>query len=127
ILWEISELSFRQDLIALDRGVDQSGQSLIEPNALLDRCWVGSRNRADIGEGEGLAASDISERAPYIRALHELMQSWKGKKPDTLHYPFPSNIHAHNYMTTVENIEYSLTRFYVESFLSVFWRLPSIP
>ncbi|KAJ3965218.1 hypothetical protein EV361DRAFT_786305, partial [Lentinula raphanica] len=41
ILMEIYELSFRQDLIALDRSVDQSGLPLIERNALLDRCWEG--------------------------------------------------------------------------------------
>ncbi|KAJ3755626.1 hypothetical protein EV360DRAFT_85739 [Lentinula raphanica] len=127
ILMEIYELSFRQDLIALDRSVDQSGQSLIERNALLDRCWEGSRNEVDFAKGEGLSASDILKRAPYIGALHELMLTWKGNKPDALHYPFPTNIHAHNYTNILEDIEYSLAQFYVESFLSVFWRLPSVP
>ncbi|KAJ3730487.1 hypothetical protein C8R42DRAFT_541122, partial [Lentinula raphanica] len=41
IIWEISELSFRQELVALDREVDNSGLSLAQRDALLDACWVG--------------------------------------------------------------------------------------
>ncbi|KAJ3718497.1 hypothetical protein C8R42DRAFT_553873, partial [Lentinula raphanica] len=41
ILWEISELSFRQEFIALDRLLDNSRLPLPQRNALLDACWVG--------------------------------------------------------------------------------------
>ncbi|KAJ3738028.1 hypothetical protein EV360DRAFT_23699, partial [Lentinula raphanica] len=41
IIWELTELSFRQDLITLDRRLDTSGLSVTQRNALLDACWVG--------------------------------------------------------------------------------------
>ncbi|KAJ3715346.1 hypothetical protein C8R42DRAFT_543263, partial [Lentinula raphanica] len=41
ILWEIFELSFRQEFIALDRILDNSDLPLPQRNALLDACWVG--------------------------------------------------------------------------------------
>ncbi|KAJ3716050.1 hypothetical protein C8R42DRAFT_532860, partial [Lentinula raphanica] len=41
ILWEISELSFRHELVTLDRHLDTSGLLLTKRDALLDACWVG--------------------------------------------------------------------------------------
>ncbi|KAJ3834206.1 hypothetical protein F5878DRAFT_495698, partial [Lentinula raphanica] len=41
IIWELTELSFRQDLVVLDRRLDTSGLSLTQRNALLDACWSG--------------------------------------------------------------------------------------
>ncbi|KAJ3724481.1 hypothetical protein C8R42DRAFT_550747, partial [Lentinula raphanica] len=41
ILWEISEISFRQEFVALDRLLDNSGLPLPQRNALLDACWIG--------------------------------------------------------------------------------------
>ncbi|KAJ3778110.1 hypothetical protein FB446DRAFT_798333 [Lentinula raphanica] len=128
IIWEICELSFRQELLVLDRRLDNSGHSLAERDALLDACWVGSRYQTDIAKGDdGLSASTVQKRVPYIRSLHRLMQSWKGDKPEELYAPFPDNHEAHNYTTIVEQIEQSLAFFYTTSFLMVFARAASIP
>ncbi|KIK61232.1 hypothetical protein GYMLUDRAFT_109604, partial [Collybiopsis luxurians FD-317 M1] len=42
ILWEIAELGFRQDLVSLDRCLDESGMSLVDRAEMLNRCWKGS-------------------------------------------------------------------------------------
>ncbi|KAJ3762572.1 hypothetical protein EV360DRAFT_25529, partial [Lentinula raphanica] len=127
ILWEICELSFRQDLVALDKYMDKSSLSLIERNALIDECWQGPRNVAVINNSRGFSTPDIQKRIPYICALHRLMSTWKGERPEVLYHPFPTDYGAHNYPIILENIEFSLAQFYVESFLQVFYRLPSIP
>ncbi|KAJ3831040.1 hypothetical protein F5878DRAFT_495093, partial [Lentinula raphanica] len=128
IIWELTELSFRQDLITLDRRLDTSGLSVTQRNALLDACWVGSRFQVDITKAEeGLGASDIEKRTPYIHALYQLMRSWKGTKPDELYCGFPDNHDAHNYVDLVETVEKSLAIFYTTSFLTCFARAASIP
>ncbi|KAJ3969710.1 hypothetical protein EV361DRAFT_951219 [Lentinula raphanica] len=128
IIWEISELSFRQELVALDRQLDKSRLSLAERDALLDACWVGSRSQVDIDKGdEGLGAPTVQKRAPYIHALHHLMRSWKGDKPEELHCDFPDDYEAHNYITHLEQVEQALAYFYTTSFLLVFARAASIP
>ncbi|KAJ3834093.1 hypothetical protein F5878DRAFT_665074 [Lentinula raphanica] len=128
ILWEIFELSFRQEFVALDRLLDNSGLPLPQRNALLDACWVGPRHKVDVAKaGEGLAASDIHKRLPYIRAVHQVMRTWKGDKPEELYNPFPDNFEAHNFIPLVERVERSLTTFYTTSFLTTFARAASIP
>ncbi|KAJ3826070.1 hypothetical protein F5880DRAFT_1610533 [Lentinula raphanica] len=128
ILWEICEISFRQELVALDRHLDDSGLSLPKRDAMLNMCWRGSRYQADITDLEGgLAASDIQKRTPYIRALHQLMRSWRGNKPDELFCAFPNNPETHNYSDILVRIEQALANFYTTSFLATFGRAASVP
>ncbi|KAJ3963247.1 hypothetical protein EV361DRAFT_766941, partial [Lentinula raphanica] len=128
ILWEIFELSFRQEFIALDRILDNSDLPLPQRNALLDACWVGSRDKVDVAKAEeGLAASPIQKRLPYIRAVYEVMRTWKGDKPEELYNPFPDRPEAHNFIPLIERVERSLATFYTTSFLTTFARAASIP
>ncbi|KAJ3725174.1 hypothetical protein C8R42DRAFT_640081 [Lentinula raphanica] len=127
ILWEISEISFRQELAALDRHLDESGLPLAQRDSLVDLCWLGSRCRVDITRSdEGLAAPDIQKRAPYIRSLHQLMTSWRGDKPEELYFSFPDATED-NFTLRLAKIEQSLANFYTTSYLSIFARAPSIP
>ncbi|KAJ3966182.1 hypothetical protein EV361DRAFT_936342 [Lentinula raphanica] len=124
ILWEISEISFRQELVALDRQLDDSGLSLRQRDTMLDACWVGSRYQVDMTRPEeGLAAPDIQKRAPYIRALHRVMGSWRGDKPEDLCRALPDNVDT----LGIGRIEESLAHFYITSYILVFGRAPSIP
>ncbi|KIK54140.1 hypothetical protein GYMLUDRAFT_102482, partial [Collybiopsis luxurians FD-317 M1] len=41
ILWELCELNFRNELMALDRFVDNSGMTPLQRQDMLDRCWCG--------------------------------------------------------------------------------------
>ncbi|KAJ3751750.1 hypothetical protein EV360DRAFT_75948 [Lentinula raphanica] len=128
IIWEICELSFRQELVALDRQLDNSGLTLAQRDDLLEACWVGSKYHIDVAKGDdGISASTMQKRVPYIRALYRLMQSWKGDKPEELYEPFPDNPTAHNYSTICAKVEQSLAFFYTTSFLIVFARAASIP
>ncbi|KAJ3837372.1 hypothetical protein F5878DRAFT_662140 [Lentinula raphanica] len=128
ILWEIFELSFRQEFIALDRLVDDSGLPLPQRNLLLDACWIGSRHKLDPAKAEeGLAASDIQKRLPYIHAVYQVMKTWKGDKPEELCNPFPNDSKAHNFVPLIERVERSLAIFYTTSFLTTFARAATIP
>ncbi|KIK50017.1 hypothetical protein GYMLUDRAFT_141656, partial [Collybiopsis luxurians FD-317 M1] len=42
IIWELQELGFRNDLIALDKHVDESKMRPAERRALLNGCWEGT-------------------------------------------------------------------------------------
>ncbi|KIK53446.1 hypothetical protein GYMLUDRAFT_118524, partial [Collybiopsis luxurians FD-317 M1] len=42
ILWELCELNFRSDVLALDRHLDRSNASVLERQDMLDQCWNGS-------------------------------------------------------------------------------------
>ncbi|KAJ3820003.1 hypothetical protein F5880DRAFT_1615961 [Lentinula raphanica] len=129
ILWEVSEISFRQEFVALDQYLDDSHLPLPQRNALLDACWVGSRYEVDITKAEeGLASSDIQKRIPYIHAIHQVMRTgWKGNKPEELCNPFPEHSEAHNFVPLVQRVERSLATFYTTSFLTTFARAASIP
>ncbi|KAF9258454.1 hypothetical protein L218DRAFT_838950, partial [Marasmius fiardii PR-910] len=39
MLWELYELNFRQDLVALDNRLDESGMNLSTRSTALDACW----------------------------------------------------------------------------------------
>ncbi|KIK51178.1 hypothetical protein GYMLUDRAFT_109643, partial [Collybiopsis luxurians FD-317 M1] len=42
IIWELQELGFRNDLIALDRRLDNSGMNAAERRSLINSCWEGT-------------------------------------------------------------------------------------
>ncbi|KIK56401.1 hypothetical protein GYMLUDRAFT_118697, partial [Collybiopsis luxurians FD-317 M1] len=41
ILWELQELGFRNDLVTLDRHLDENGMTQVERRSLLNGCWEG--------------------------------------------------------------------------------------
>ncbi|KAF9041864.1 hypothetical protein BDP27DRAFT_1185987, partial [Rhodocollybia butyracea] len=41
ILWELCELNFRNEFIALDRALDQSKMVEVDRRQLLEKCWEG--------------------------------------------------------------------------------------
>ncbi|KAF9256150.1 hypothetical protein L218DRAFT_1028028 [Marasmius fiardii PR-910] len=59
MLWELYELNFHQDLVALDNCLDKSGMNLSARCTALDACWFGSRDHADSSAvNQGLASPD---------------------------------------------------------------------
>ncbi|KAJ8092482.1 hypothetical protein PM082_023735 [Marasmius tenuissimus] len=124
ITWELNELNFRQELVALDGVLDESNLVKWDRQNLLDGCWQG---RADWVNGtEGLGSESLQARIPYLTRLHKIMSTWRGDKPLELLDSFPKR-EAHNFLVTSERVERALASFYTSSFLSVFGREASVP
>ncbi|KAK7046048.1 hypothetical protein VNI00_007043 [Paramarasmius palmivorus] len=129
ILWELNELNFRQDLVVLDHHLNRSRMDIIQRTALLDACWTGSRDFADIAKAqEGFGAVEAEHKVRYLRALHSLMMGWTDPKPVILFTPFPvTDVNGHNFEILLQEIERELAHHYALSFLEVFGRAASIP
>ncbi|KAK1234577.1 hypothetical protein PQX77_002219 [Marasmius sp. AFHP31] len=125
ILWELFELGFRQELLALDSQLDQSSMETWERQNILDSCWTG---RGDVVDGhEGLGSATLAVRIPCLRALHRVMSTWKGTKPPEVLEPFPCDEGSHNFLAKCGKIERAVAMFYMLLFLSVFGREASVP
>ncbi|KAK1217024.1 hypothetical protein PQX77_020330 [Marasmius sp. AFHP31] len=125
ILWEVTELNFRQELVALDGALDESGLGKWERQNLLDGCW--KDGRADwVNGSEGLGSQPLEARIPYLNRLHRVMSTWRGDKPLELLDSFPKRA-AHNFLVTADRVERALALFYTSSFLSVFGREAGSP
>ncbi|KAF8805279.1 hypothetical protein BYT27DRAFT_7258384 [Phlegmacium glaucopus] len=88
ILWELYQLNFAYEFLSLDHraciNLDMLDNSqLIKRQATISWCfpidpfkhiYLPDRNC-------GLAASDLEEHLPFVLALVQVMQSWKGNKP----------------------------------------------
>jgi hypothetical protein len=90
MLWELYELSFRQELRALDRELSmaEGWEDVIEREEMVNKCFCGGDGpEFDLTPPEipavnvGLASEDIQERWPYIAALARLMGRWTVAKP----------------------------------------------
>ncbi|KAK7446676.1 hypothetical protein VKT23_014371 [Stygiomarasmius scandens] len=103
ILWELSELNFRQDLVALDHHLDDSGMSNDKHSLILEACWNGTRDFAHISEAhDGFGAPSVIGRVKYLKALHKVMTTWTKPKPAVLLFPFPQDTDSHNFAIQVE-------------------------
>ncbi|KAF9060482.1 hypothetical protein BDP27DRAFT_1430050 [Rhodocollybia butyracea] len=128
ILWEVNELNFRQELIALDRQLDTSHATSVGRRDMLDACWVGSADNVEELKGnEGLAEKVLEDRLPFLHALHKVMSTWRGHRPAELVENFPVNFQAHNFNLVVDRAERAMANFYTSAFLDVFGRAASIP
>jgi hypothetical protein len=124
ILWELSELNFRFELLALDSRATATTDK--DRQELVSACFPGSTSRsllvADLGTANhGLADGDWEKRAVYLQALKRLMITW----PEV-----PSIIQAEKWQWSdreIEDLEHAVTQFYVWSFYNHFRRAPIIP
>ncbi|KAF9256938.1 hypothetical protein L218DRAFT_158860 [Marasmius fiardii PR-910] len=128
MLWELYELNFCQDLVALDNCLDESGMNLSARCTALDACWFGSRDHIDSSAvNQGLAFPDAETRIKRLKALYKLMRSWSCPKPPIFLSPFPEVSGSHNTGAWLNLIERELACFYMSSFLEVFAWAASIP
>ncbi|KIY63251.1 hypothetical protein CYLTODRAFT_494042 [Cylindrobasidium torrendii FP15055 ss-10] len=82
ITWELAELGFRIDLVALDAAMDHGRwDSDKQHQAVLRSCFrIGGRSLLDVDLGmanTGLAEADWMLRAPFLFALKILVSYWK--------------------------------------------------
>ena len=123
VLWELWELNFCFELLALDSRVcthNSHHESLI--SACFASCSAASISVADLGTANHrLADEDWEERSPYIQALRLLMASWI-ETPDMLRKEKWSCMRM-----KIEDLETGMTTFYVKTFYEHFCRAPILP
>lgn len=139
-MWGISELSFRFELLILDRraldrrlfeGRHQDLDSLVREELVL-RCFYFRPNQprhlATVSARNarlGLASPDVRDRLPYLHALRRVMFEWDNyhrhhvARLPTLTAEAPENELLH--------YEYALARFYTQSYFRYFGRAAIIP
>jgi hypothetical protein len=121
VLWELSELNFRFELLALD-----SRASTVKANRqeLVAACFpsCGSLLIADLAAANrGLADDDWEKRSFYLHALKRIMMSWPNA---------PTILQKEKFQWSdkdVDDLEHHVCRFYVDSFYNHFRRAPIIP
>ncbi|KAK0430237.1 uncharacterized protein EV420DRAFT_1287431 [Desarmillaria tabescens] len=122
IAWELAELNFRFELLALDARAATNGGN----HDLLLRCLPNGLTTAfvavDVGSANhGLGHPTWRQRAPYVFPLMNAMRSWKA-------CPHLIQQKRTNYTEAqFDEIEKCVALFYVESFFRFFGHAPVIP
>jgi hypothetical protein len=130
ILWELTELNFRFELLALDKRASSlsSHRDDDERQAMVLKCFdMPSLVVADVQRANfGLQAHDWRERLPFLLALRALMRDWDGLKPTPILLP---DLASHDTYTEldVHQLEDGIARFYTQSFYRLFGRATVVP
>jgi hypothetical protein len=125
IVWELAELNFRFELLALD--LRASTILDMDRQTMVSECFSGSSSKsllvADLGTANhGLSSQSWEERALYLQALKRLMMTWQGEVP-----PIIMAQKVRWTMRDIEDLEGEITKFYVASFYKHFRRAPIVP
>jgi hypothetical protein len=126
ILWELAELNFRFELLALDSRASSKVDN--DRYKLVGQCFPGCASGisllvADLGAANhGLASTNWEERSQYLMALKRLMMTWRGD--------IPSIILVEKYKwkeQDIRDLEDAITSFYTQSFYCFFRRAAIVP
>jgi hypothetical protein len=129
VLWELTELNFRFELLALDRRASASpSQNEHERQAMVLKCFnVPSLIVVDVQHpNSGLQAHDWQQRLPFLLALRALMRDWNGLKPTPLLLPDLASLDMYT-EADVQQLEIHIAHFYTQTFYSLFGRAAVIP
>lgn len=132
ILWELHELNFRCEFLALDHHAHdpiQTNSSYLREEMVL-ACFPHGGDATilvtDVSLAtRGLAAEDWRERAPYIIAMRTVLQSWMGF-PHVAATLIEKEIDAFEEQE-IMMMETTLTRFYTQTFFNFFGRAAILP
>jgi hypothetical protein len=136
ILWELFELNFRFELMALDSRMGgeivptRSTLELPRQEAIMD-CFPASATGghsllvANHKAGDqGLAAEHWKDRAPFLVRLRDVMRPWVGSKPAELLELKPKTSYSETGILALEN---ALASYYTQTFFQQFGRAAQIP
>ena len=133
ILWELYELNFRFELVALDQRaqltpVEESEAQVLSRQLLLMACFPSKvLLMADISSAnQGLASPTLKGRAQYLIAMKRLMKSWGGNVPVEIHRP-PANQAQGYSLQELAELEEAIARFYTQSFFNHFGHAAILP
>ena len=128
ILWKLTELNFRFELLGLDKRANPSNRDEDARQDLIRECFgttsllVTDHWSANMGLGSG----DWCKRLPFLLMLRRLMRDWDGMKPTPLLLPDFCSI-ADYVEADALQLEEAVARFYTDSFFRFFGRAPVIP
>lgn len=131
MLWEISELNFRLEFMALDRRVHDVRMSGSESRKhLIYSCFPGwtdagfSPFECVLGHADqGLAASNWKQKLPFLLRLNTVMESWAGYRETPISVLAQGDYDERG----VLDMEFTLARFYTQSFFECFGRAACVP
>lgn len=136
ILWELYELNFRFEFLALDQFTRDPTLSTEDREDLLLACFPGSVGRslliAELPLADrGFAAECWRDRAPFILAFRNVMKTWrnfsdavKGCKGVDLAAIRALSAYSEEEILVMEK---ALLRFYTQSFFDFFGRAAIVP
>lgn len=125
ILWELAELNFRFELLALD---SRASTTNVNRQNLVAACFPRPSMGASLivpdlsVANHGLASFDTEERKAFLQALRKVMSSWRGEMPAII------GIESFRWhLDVLEDLEQAVTAHYCKTFYNYFRRAPIIP
>jgi len=130
ILWELYELNFAQEFLALDRRActdldSMDNHKLYGRQSLISKCFVSNTlNYAPLPNNNcGLASETIRDRLPYLRYMVQIMEAWKGTKPTIFGFAHQSRITDQRAI----ELENAATKYYCQQFYTYFGCAAQVP
>ena len=126
ILWRLSELNFRFELLALNKRAGPPGRDEFERDqAVRNALVVDSLQAVDMDTSkQGICSSHWWSRLPSLLQLATLMKDWSGDKPLPLLQDIPFG--DYNELNTGV-LEDAVARFYTDTFFIFFGRAAVLP
>jgi hypothetical protein len=126
ILWRLSELNFRFELLALNKRAGPAGRDEFERDqAVRSALEVTSLQAVDMDVArQGIRSGHWRSRLPSLLRLATLMKDWSGDKPLPLLQDLPFG--EYNELNTGV-LEDAVARFYTDTFFIFFGRAAVIP
>jgi hypothetical protein len=126
ILWRLSELNFRFELLALHTRAGPAGCDAVEcDQAVRNALQLTSLQAVDMATSlEGFRSRDWRSRLPSLLQLATLMRVWSGDKPLPLLQDKPL---AEYTELDTRVLEDAVARFYTDTFFVFFGRAAVIP
>ena len=130
IIWEVCELGFRHELLALDRLLVPKGDGIFDDDHrenLLGRLFSDRSVFCVMelpGQPTGLAGPTPFHRVPFLEAFRKILSRWPRAPPSFyVDGPITTNISAE----AITRRESELARFYVNTFFEQSGRAPIVP
>ena len=126
ILWRLSELNFRFELLALNKRAGPAGRDEFECDQdVRDALHLTSLQAVDMGTSiEGFRSSHWQSRLPSLLRLATLMRAWSGDKPLALLLDKPPGEYTERDTGFLED---AVARFYTDTFFIFFGHAAVIP
>jgi hypothetical protein len=126
ILWRLSELNFRFELLALNKRAGPAGRNEIEcDQAVRNALDLTSLQAVDMETSRsGFRSSHWRARLPSLLRLATLMRDWSGDKPLPLLQELPLDEYDELNTGVLED---AVARFYTDTFFIFFGRAAVIP
>lgn len=129
VLWELSELNFRFELLALDKRASRvtDDNEAQDRQDMIRKCFPTSSLFPELPDAtKGLASVTWKDRLPTLLRLRALMRDWNGTKPTAILLGDLESLDLYH-EDDVQVLENAVARFYTQTFFNYFGRAAVIP